>query len=234
MKVRVNAIYITDYETDSDFLCTPANKCPLCHTSFDGTVLSAYLLPEDEITGKPILNVLHFCHYCEQCFLSVYSPSSVKDDEIYKLIQSAPYKQQHEEFSRYIKNLSPRFIEIYNQAADAEKYGLNEICGMGYRKALEFLVKDYCIHTNPDETDNIKTNSLSQCINKYIKEKNPTIKTLVQKSAWLGNDQTHYVIKHTDRDINDLKHFIEATVYYISMEMTAEDASSIELVQTQN
>lgn len=39
---------------------------------------------------------------------------------------------------------------------------------MGYRKALEFLVKDYAIFLNQEDEDKIKNASLSSCINNYI------------------------------------------------------------------
>ena len=96
---------------------------------------------------------------------------------------------------------------------------------MGYRKALEFLIKDYAIHFNQTKEDSIKNQSLAQCINTYID--NLKIKDLAEKSAWLGNDETHYVRKHPDYDINDLKTFIDTCVNYIDMELNLEKARSI-------
>ena len=66
---------------------------------------------------------------------------------------------------------------------------------------------------------------LSACINTYIDQ--VKIKNLATKTVWIGNDETHYVRKHTDRDIEDLKRFIQATVYYISMELVSDDAESM-------
>ena len=34
---------------------------------------------------------------------------------------------------------------MLSQAETAEKYGLTLVCGPGYRKALEFLIKDYVL-----------------------------------------------------------------------------------------
>lgn len=67
---------------------------------------------------------------------------------------------------------------------------------------------------------------LSPCIKKYID--NPQIKTLVERSAWIGNDEAHYIRKQTDRDVNDMKAFIKATVYFIGMVLITEDAESME------
>lgn len=54
------------------------------------------------------------------------------------------------QFSKHINNISPNFVNIYNQAHFAEKHNLLEICGVGYRKGLEFLIKDYVITKNPN------------------------------------------------------------------------------------
>ena len=35
------------------------------------------------------------------------------------------------------------FLTIYNQSLSAEDNNLDQIAGIGYRKALEFLIKDY-------------------------------------------------------------------------------------------
>jgi len=48
-------------------------------------------------------------------------------------------------FPKEVEKYSKNFIVIYNQAFTAEINGLTEICGLGYRKAFEFLIKDYLI-----------------------------------------------------------------------------------------
>ena len=52
-------------------------------------------------------------------------------------------------------------------------------------------------------------------------------KTLAERSAWIGNDEAHYVRKQEDRDVSDLKNFIKAIVYFIGMILVTEDAASI-------
>lgn len=46
-------------------------------------------------------------------------------------------------------NQYPDFASLYRQALAAEGYGLTDISGMGFRKALEFLVKEYAIRRFP-------------------------------------------------------------------------------------
>lgn len=85
-----------------------------------------------------------------------------------KLLSVEPTKFVKQTFDENITKLSPQFDKIYNQALAAESSGLDEIAGLGYRKALEFIVKDFAIYKHPDKTEEIKKLPLSQCINKYI------------------------------------------------------------------
>lgn len=118
-----------------------------------------------------------------------------------------------QQFEANIEGLSPQFVKIYNQALEAESRQLDEIAGIGYRKALEFLVKDYCKHAHPDESDEIERTWLKTCIVKFIPQQ--SIQTLASRAAWIGNDEAHYTRKHEDRDIADMKSFIQAMVHYI-------------------
>ncbi|MEN8447507.1 MAG: DUF4145 domain-containing protein [Cyanobacteria bacterium J06555_13] len=121
-----------------------------------------------------------------------------------------------------ISEISPQFVAIYNQAFQAEQLGLNELNGIGYRKALEFLVKDFCSQENPKEVDKIKAMPLGQCIDKYIDDSN--IKKLAKRATWLGNDEAHYVRKLTDKDVNALSKMIQLVCHWISMDYLTKEA----------
>src|SRR5699024_2819467 len=108
---------------------------------------------------------------------------------------------------------------IYNEAFHAEQTGLSLISGIGYRKALEFLVKDYLIYLEPDDESKILEKQLTPCINMLD---NHNIKEIARRASWLGNDEAHYMRKWEDKDINDLKKLIELTVYFISMDISAK------------
>ena len=178
--------------------------------------------------GNSYVTIFNFCLCCELYFMTTFLVKDSDYDDILlvvKQIASEPITPATKKFNQLLAELSPSFVEIYNQANQAEIYSLNHIVGIGYRKALEFLIKDYAIHFNQTKEDSIKKQTLSECINTYID--NPKIKDLAVKSAWLGNDETHYVRKHPDYDINDLKRFIDTCVNYIDMELNLENARSI-------
>ena len=122
------------------------------------------------------------------------------------------------DFSKIIVEISPSFCEIYNQAYAAQQMELSQICGVGYRKALEFLIKDYIMSSIVDEKkESIKQKNLSKCISEDIASSN--IKAVAARATWIGNDETHYVRKWEDKDIYDLIGLIDLTVRWIESEV---------------
>ncbi|HFI0274135.1 TPA: hypothetical protein ACGO2R_002171 [Streptococcus suis] len=122
-----------------------------------------------------------------------------------------------------IEKVSPIFVEIYGQATIAESEKLDQIAGVGYRKSAEFLIKDYSIQKSPDKEEQIKKMTLGQVISTYLVDF-PKIQTLAKAVSWIGNDETHYIRKHDDKDIQDLKNFILATAQFIAADYDVESA----------
>jgi hypothetical protein len=112
-----------------------------------------------------------------------------------------------------ILEISEKFVEIYNQAQQAELSGLDLICGAGYRKAFEYLIKDYVSKDKPDDAEKIKDMSVSSVIEKYITCSD--LKEMAKRAIWLGNDETHIVRKWEEKDLDDLKKLIDITVITI-------------------
>lgn len=216
-----------DVYPDAVFQVEQISHCPRCNGAiaplYMGGSFKRYSCNYEKVAR---IEIYLFCPNCEHSFIGTYfanCTSGKYSDAAIKAVEPlVPVKQT---FNSNIENLSPQFVEIYNQSLAAESYKLNEIAGLGYRKALEFLIKDFSIRFNPHDTETIKSMPLSSCIRKYIKD--DSIQPLVEKAAWLGNDEAHYVRKHNDRDITDMKVFITAVVHFISLILTVEDAKSI-------
>lgn len=60
-----------------------------------------------------------------------------------------------------------KFIKTYRQSLVAESSGLDELAGMGYRKAIEYLVKDWDIQYHPDKKDEIESSWLGKVVSQY-------------------------------------------------------------------
>ncbi|MBQ9859673.1 MAG: DUF4145 domain-containing protein [Clostridia bacterium] len=199
--------------------------CPICKSAISPVYISSCL------NKNSIATIINYCTACQDVFITTYSLTrsgkSTGTTDVYSsnIIKSEPNLFKEEVFDEKIKNLSPQFVKIYNQALAAESSGLDEIAGIGYRKSLEFLVKDFAISENSDKVETIKSMQLAQCIKTYIA--NSQIAILAERSAWIGNDETHYIRKQENRDVNDMKAFIKAIVYFIGMFLIAKDAASM-------
>lgn len=206
-----------------------AKICPRCGTTFNGEIIAArnstvcrssYRNPFSDLVT---LYALHYCPACENAFMGVYH--GVERDPL-ELKEIFPLKSKQVTFSQGIVDFSPNFVEIYNEAYDAECQGLTNICGMGYRKALEFLVKDFLTHKSPEEKDEIVKAPLATLINNRIE--NDKLKALASRTTWLGNDETHYYRLHENRDLQDMKKFLHAFVTFLDAELALDDALTIE------
>lgn len=200
-----------------------ATSCPHCGISLMPNILYAALIEDEVYDSDNTIFVFNHCPKCNKCFISRHIYDSSTD--IYMFDSSSQINFFRVDFSKNIQDLSPNFTSIFTDTAHAESLGLTSICGMGYRKALEFLVKDYSISIAPGDKENISKMPLAQCIDKYIA--NPKLKTLAKASAWLGNDETHYVRKHTAHGLPELKAYITALVNYVDTELSCLDASKL-------
>ena len=210
--------------TNNERICyETVNKCPICNSSIAPVEKSKFFNSDSKMYF-----FMFECPACNKGFITHYNYTNerkIKNDISYnmlKLVNSYPKVPELHQFDENIKKLSSNFCEIFNQAYVAEQMNLNEIGGIGYRKALEFLIKDYCIDKNKEQEEKIKKEPLSQVITNYILS--DKIKNLAKASIWIGNDETHYVRKYEDKDIKDLKRFISATVAYITYELIADSA----------
>jgi hypothetical protein len=98
-----------------------------------------------------------------------------------------------------------KFIKTYLQSLEAESRGLDELAGMGYRKAIEYLVKDWAIKEHSEEKENIEKSWLGAVIEKYY---SGDLKEILARATWLGNDQAHYNKLFEEFDIEVLKELI--------------------------
>ncbi|MCH1973462.1 DUF4145 domain-containing protein [Muricomes sp. OA1] len=198
------------------------SKCPRCQTSYAG--MPEYAVYVDSNISGDCIYAIFYCPACEQCFYAEYD---IISDDLEQTVMTMiyPVSESITRFSDGINELSPNFVSIYTQAEIAESTGLDKITGLGYRKALEFLIKDYAILLHPEQKEDIKKQLLSPCISKYIK--NEKLQTLATASTWLGNDETHYIRKHEEYNIQHMKSFINAVVTLIDSDLSYREALNL-------
>lgn len=119
------------------------------------------------------------------------------------------------------------FIKTYLQSLEAENYGLDELAGMGYRKAIEYLVKDWAIHNNPDDREKIEKSWLGAAIKGYFEG---DLKEILERATWLGNDQAHYNRLFEEFDIEVLKELIDLIM--VELDREYKKAHYIEMIKS--
>lgn len=215
-------------------------QCPICHVHITAQLMTASLCPPGPPPPpdhpRPNQNVpaeiVFRCNNrkCGRLFIATYDRQwnydklpGFPEGPFWVLVAVTPVKPVLSGFSAELQNISPTFIEIYGEASSAEAVGLQHIAGMGFRKALEFLVKDFLIRQRPADKNKIERVQLGTCIENYVDE--PSLKLAAERATWLGNDETHYVRVWPDKDLKDLKVLLGLTVNWIDRILLTEKYS---------
>lgn len=193
------------------------DACPLCHNAIDATQMNVAGIDGDAASSDTTLEIVYRCprQRCARSFIAGYRQYSLGLRAVgpYQLRWLQPTAFKAPAFEPEIVEVSPQFAVIFGQAAQAESLHLDQIAGVGFRKALEFLVKDYCISEQPDQAEAIRSELLGQTISKRVSD--PNVKQCASRAAWLGNDETHYERRWEGKDISDLKTLVQLTMNWI-------------------
>jgi hypothetical protein len=212
---------------------TTPDACPICPVAIMPFDLGQ--ASQRSVNGRLFVERVLWCPNarCEHIFIARYIHSGTKNNlNWFTLYACLPTELTSKLQSETISKISPDFCSIYAEAEKAEQYQLTLVAGPGYRKALEFLIKDYVIsrypEMDPDEKaaykSSVEKQQLAVCIKDHIKSEQ--IKAISKRAAWLGNDETHYVRKWGDKDLKDLKRLIALTMHWIEIEQLTSDVIS--------
>ncbi len=199
------------------------NECPWCFSKISPQIIAStkydYYINESEFDASLTLE----CPNCKKHFLQSYfviiTPGNSFEAEIKNEI---PQPKSTFDYPDEIDTVSHEFKNIISQSTVAEGSGLDHLAGIGYRKALEFLIKDYLINHKQLDEEKISKKLLGKCIEQDIDDER--LKSLAKAATWIGNDETHYVRKHDSRDVNDMKNFLHKMTLFISYELAIDDA----------
>jgi len=206
--INQRTTYLVDYPTE----------CPECHQKTTPNH-NAQRITSDHSKVYTFLSCPN--PNCDKSYVAEYEKR--ENHFFFKLIVKG--QPRKEIFPSEIEILSPSFIKIYNESFTAEQIGLLEISGVGYRKAIEFLIKDYLISNQQNTGVEIKGMSLGNCIKDLVVDSK--IKESAKRAVWLGNDQTHYHKRWEDKDLIDLKKLIRLTVNWVESEILTSDLTNM-------
>ncbi|MEO6960636.1 MAG: hypothetical protein ABIY90_01640 [Puia sp.] len=204
---------------------TAYQTCPFCH--HDGDPILHASMSGKMVDGNGVGEILVAwrcpTHDCRHIVITRYVrngpgiqavPRPIFAAEFAGFLNGDPQLPKWPNLINELKNGNPDtagdveaslFNEIYRQSLVAESSGITQLAGIGYRRAFEFFVKDFAIFKSPGDLEKFKNMALVSVIKNYF---SPEYQPLMERAAWLGNDETHYERKHPEYDITDLKRII--------------------------
>lgn len=227
--MKVEIAYVEDLKPLSITYSEQKVICPFCKSEV--IPILKVLMTDHNVNGGnlrflakfPCCNKEHFVN-CDKGDYRYESGISTRCDAIWTSEELPKVSPNLKDFPEIIDEISTSFRQIYEEAQAAEQLGYTQICGGGYRKALEFLIKDYATFLHPDKEEEIAKMELGNCIKKYID--NPSIQIYANRASWLGNDELHYRRYWENKDIFDLRALIEASILAIRIE---EEGKKLEI-----
>lgn len=217
-------------QTTLSFVGEP-DKCPVCGR---GQSCKPHYARET----KSGICFAYFQCVLDNCRAPFFGSYEKRGDNRYYFVdtQVPNYTEETEEVPELIKTISPNYSQIYNQSAQAEDKGFDLIVGCGYRKALEFLIKDYSIllikgdskdeelsEEDKEKIEKIKKANLAKVIKDYLNM--PKVQALASRATWLGNDETHYERRLEKGDVSVMKRLMRLVIHFIEAE---EEAKKLE------
>lgn len=183
--------------------------CPFCGYGTDATLAQKDFYPFNEI------NILVATCNCTSCGKTFFFATEYSKDREYTPI-TIPSMSYTPYTNEILSSISERFINMYNQALQAEFVDNIELAAIGYRSALEILVKDYAINELGKDSDEVSKKSLCNAIGEYLNQQDLVATADVIRI--LGNDYTHYKRKFPEHDFDLLKGYMNIFLKQIEVQ----------------
>lgn len=133
-----------------------------------------------------------YIHRCTSCQKYHYTVQKYYKSFAINMIMIYP-ETSYTKFDEVISKTSEKFIDIYQQAELAESHNCYELAGMGYRAALEVLIKDYALNVLHDNKQYIEQLTLNDAIEHYFKGKDHEMDNITANVVRInGNNLVHW------------------------------------------
>lgn len=180
--------------------CLKPATCPFCGYGTDAPFSKREVF---SFNDHYILAATCCCTSCGKTFFFMceYEKSSSYKPVLYPEVSFIPFENE------ILSSISERFIDMYNQALQCEFVENIELAAIGYRSALEILIKDFAINELGKDAAEVSKKKLCAAIGEYLNQSD-LVKT-ADVIRILGNDYTHYERKYPEYDFFLLKGYME-------------------------
>ena len=131
------------------------------------------------------------------------------------------------DIDRLFIEYAPRFVVFYSEAIEAEKSGLENIAGTGYRSAVECLIKDYALAFELDTKEYLSDPKLTfnNAIDRYVKD-DDLLKGALHFIRTVGNGYTHWN-KSTSISLPELKNYVDIIIQIFKSKFMLKDLPKV-------
>lgn len=181
-------------------------SCPLCGIGNNPTTNEVGRL---EIQEGYVFTLHHRCPACKKYHMT--NQEYLNQDDKTTMVLIYPNKIVSDIDCLFIDH-APRFVEFYSEAIEAEKMGLENIAGTGYRSAIECLIKDYALAFELDTKEYLSDPKLTfnNAIDRYVKD-DDLLKGALHFIRIVGNGYTHWN-KSTSISLPQLKNYVDIII----------------------
>lgn len=115
-----------------------------------------------------------------------------------------------------LSTCSPQFVALYRQAILAEYHGCLDVAAIGYRAALETLVKDYAVSELGEDASAVNNLTLYKAIGLYLQDGALAAADVVRI---LGNDYAHLSRQYQDIGFETIKQYMDVLIAQIRVKL---------------
>lgn len=188
-------------------------RCPYCKTHTDSGYTDKHFF---RLSDKSTFFVVaQQCTCCNKLFAGLY----MIENGIPGTLGSYPTAMEVNDVDPILAQCSPHFAELYKQANACYTRGFYDLAGMGFRAALECLVKDFAIKCKGISPDEAAKAGLSEAIKNYLGK--DALINAADVVRYLGNDYTHYQRKYEDYDIDTLLDYMNVLCSLLIVQIKA-------------
>jgi Domain of unknown function (DUF4145) len=170
-------------------------------------------------TRDHFLNIFqHACPDCNKSFITIHlrEVNETKQGSTLEFVSIYPNNKKIT-FHRLIEEVSPRFVDVYNQAYTSEQQKHIEVAGIGYRLSLEILIKDFAIKSLNKDAKEVIDKSLSKALKEYVDDQETLTSADVVRH--LGNDYAHYNKEFEEVEFAQLKWYLDMFIKKIETKL---------------
>lgn len=195
-----------------DIIFNKPQLCPHCGINTDAPMEKYNMVSYSEADNTQLIVFIWRCTVCEKVFVSLHTLNK----DVVEYVGTYPQKLSLFNDAQ-LEEVSPRFIEVYNQALRAELTSDYNLAAIGFRTALEILTKDFAIAYSGDTKEQIVKLTLCDTIKKYFGES--AVFSSANAIRILGNDHTHYERKYPEYDFSWLKECMAIVIALVRAEL---------------